>query len=552
MVSKRIDEVYLAAGKVGGKHPDLGLDPLPAKCPRDMPLPEGWSLRNFLRAKPKKIEEVAARIGRMAAHALARPVRTTRAEMAPGMQYVFDDLTHDNDVVVSGQLQPVRPMELACVDVASAYKAAFWLMPSRVDALTQKRQVLRERHMRFLVAHVLCNVGFHPDGVTLLVENGTAAIRRDLEEILHGLALRDDGTPLIEVSRSGVDRATAHPGQWGSAAKGNFRAKSHLESWNNLSHNRLDDLPGQTGSNARLNAPEDLPAMERVSERLLLAGMALPPELASRLQMPVLDWRLFTDVLTERYAQIHNTHDHALEGWERRTERQWRLSLTDSWHSEAAWRELSDEQQRIYAPVIAQAGNTRVARLSRFQVWRAGMDRLVRLPDYATALICGRDLAEVRPCPATMSVRFIDQETSATPMDYRLQSCVAQDGRPVTLIEGRMYRWMISPFDPSKAFVLQLDGSYVGRIERVEAADRTDMDAVHRAMGKARADFDAALAPLARRGAAIAKQQIEALRANTAVLQAGNPRAALGKPTAAERAEESAIDAALDGLAAGN
>jgi hypothetical protein len=548
-VGKKVGDVDWRA--VFAEHDELRLDPIPLQCPRGMPLPDGWSYHNFMRHKPRQIEKLGARIGRMAARELARPVRTTRAEMEPGQQYVFDDVTHDNRVVVAGQLKSVRPMELACLDVASGYKIAYGLKAAREDALEQRRIMLRERDMRFLVAHVLCNVGFHPDGVELFVENGTAAIRADLELVLNSLAIREDGSPLIAVSRSGVDRETAHAGQWGAKAKGNFRHKSHLESWNNLCHNRLDDLPGQTGSNSRINEPEETAALERTTHKLLLSGMAMPPELAKKLEMPVLDWQLFSDVLSERYEQIHATHDHFLEGWEHNTERQWRVSVTDTWHSEESWQILKPEQRQLLEPIIAQDGMTRVAKKSRWQVYRNGVAKFIRLPDYATALICGRDLAEGRPCPAMREITFVDHEISLTPLRYRLQSCIDAAGALVDLVEGKMYRWMINPFDPRAIFVLDEGGAYVGKCDRVDVPSRQDTEAVHKEMGKARADFDAALRPLALRGAGMARARLAELKRNTEHLKAALPgelprseEPAITKCKAQEYDEE-AVSAAL-------
>jgi hypothetical protein len=548
-VGKKVGDVDWRA--VWAEHHELRLDPIPLQCPRGMPLPEGWSYHNFMRHKPRQIEKLGARIGRMAARELARPVRTTRAEMEPGQQYVFDDVMHDNRVVVAGQLKSVRPMELACLDVASAYKVAFGLKPAREDALEQRRQMLRERDMRFLVAHVLCNVGFHPDGVTLFVENGTAAIREDMELVLNSLAMREDGSPLITVSRSGVDRETAHAGQWGAKAKGNFRSKSHLESWNNLSHNRLDDLPGQTGSNSRLNEPEETAALERATHKLLLSGMAMPPDLAKKLEMPVFDWQLFSDVLAERYAQIHATHDHFLEGWEHNTERQWRVSVTDTWHSEDSWQILTPEQRQRLEPIITQDGMTRVAKKSRWQVWRTGAAKLIRLPDYATALICGRDLAEGRPCPSMREITFLDNEISLRPLRYRLQSCIGANSALVDLVEGKMYRWMINPFDPRAIFVLDEGGAYVGKCDRVDVPNRLETEAAHKEMGKAKKDFDDALRPLALRGAGMARARIEELRRNTALLQAARPNElpraeeTAGGKNKAQEYDEEAVSAAL-------
>jgi hypothetical protein len=242
-----------------------------------------------------------------------------------------------------------------------------------------------------------------------------------------------------------------------------------------------------------------------------------------------------------------------LEGWDGRIERQWRTSATDTWHSEESWHRLTEHQQTMLTPLIAQEGMSRLAKLSRWQVWHRGVSKLIRLPDYATALICGRDLAEVRPCPSNGEIIFIDQEVSATPMVYRLQSCVDADGRPVKLYDGRIYRWMVNPFDATKAFVLDAGGAYVGRVERVQAVDRLDTEAVHQAMGKAKADFNAALAPLAARGAKIVRAQLDALRSNTQLLQEGSmTKVAPKKSDAQVEQDEAAIDAALDLLDTGS
>lgn len=546
---------YRAGRKVGDvdwrrvwqESDDLRLTPMPQRCPPGMPLPRGWSYHNFLRFKPRKVEELATRIGRRAAKELARPVRTTRALLAPGQQYVFDDLWHDCLVMLPGQPQLVRPLELACLDVASGHKAAFGLRPSRSED-GRARQNIRERDMRFLLAHVLCNIGFHREGVQLFVEHGTAAIQQSLELKLGELARRDDGTPLITVARPGVDRRPAHLAQWGAAGGGNFRSKASLESSHNLAHNRLDHLPAQVGSNSRLNAPEELEAIEAVSTKMLLASAAMPADLARRLAFPALDWETFRAALDEAYAQISSTHEHALEGWTtpEHYERQWRCHLADVWHSEADWHALTDEQRKALAPLVAQEGMTQVARKSRLQVWQSGSSDLVRLPDYAISIICGDDLAEKRPCPANGEVIFVDKGLSLAPMVFRLQSCIGPTGERVALQEGRVYGWLVNPFDTRAVFVMDVGGAYVGKCERVEVVDRRDIEAVHREMGKAEKDFQAALAPLARRGAKLAKARMEAYQRNTALLTAASAEASA--TDAAEAAMTAERRAAVRGL----
>ena len=530
--------------EVWAEHPDLCHQPLPVKVPPDMPLPDGWSYKNFMRHKPPKIEEVGARQGRGEAKKLSTHVRTTRRGMEPGMQYMFDDLLHDCKVLAEKQL--VRVWELACLDVASGHKVAYGLKPNLWDDVTKAKTNLRERDMRFLLAHVLVNIGYHPDGCELHVENGTAAIKDSIDAVLDDLS-----GGAIRVARSGIDKQVACLGQWGAKGGGNPNAKAHLESHHNLVHNRLDHVPGQTGNNARLNAPEETAALERMTNSLILAADALPPDLARRLAFPVWDMSLFREAVEETYKQIAFRREHALEGWQDRTERVWRTSITEQWRGEAAWWKLGDAEREAFTPIIMREGHHAIMRKSPGQVWCEGVRGLARLPDYAFAMICGKDLAEKRPCPATGEIIFIDRAIDEEPMHYRLQSCVDEYGGRVELEEGRNYLWLVNPFDRSAAWVMEEKGEYVGRVERNGTVARMDTEEIGRAIGRAQRDLAERLAPLARRGAKIAKARIADMEHNTRVLAEAGQRALPEVPVSAERQEASLDALARLGLARG-
>jgi hypothetical protein len=471
-----------------------------------------------MRHKPRLIETEAARRGRHAALQLSSRVHTTRAELPVGAQYEFDDMWHNCMVIRPGYPKAVRPLELACIDIASAHKVAYGLKPRMEDA-TGKRQNITEADMRFLVAHVLCNIGFHRDGCTLFVEGGTAAIRKRMQEALHALS---DGR--VAVSTSGVDRKV-ELGKWGYETRGNPDHKAHIESWHNLAQNRLDALPGYTGSNARLDKPEDHTALMRVVDKMLAASCVMPPDLASRLKFPVLDWSTFSAVVDEVYAQIGASNDHALEGWGDRTERQWKAHAADIWHSEADYLRLPQQVQDALAPIIAQEGMTRVARMSRRQVWDRGQSDLVRLPDWAVTVICGGDLAVARPCP-TSEIVFVDKDICPEPMIYRLSTCIAPDGTRRLLSEDKTYLWTINPFDPRHVFVTDTGGCYVGRCARVDQVDRADLDAIGHEIGRTRKELDDALAPYGRRAAQAARMMIDNMAQNAALLKEASGEAA--------------------------
>jgi len=497
--------------KVWEVHPHLIGQPMPATCPPRMPLPEGWSYYNMMRDKPRQIEMVASRIGRHEAKGLGEQVHTTRANLPVGSQYEFDDMWHNAIVTYPGQIKPIRALELACIDISSAHKVAYGLKP-RVVNPDGTRQNLNEADMRYLVAHVLCNIGFHRGGCTLFVEGGTATIRKRLATILSELS-----GGLIKVSVSGVDRKVPID-KWGYETKGNPDHKAHIESWHNLAQNRLDALPGYTGSNSRLTKPEDFDALERTVGKLLAAQVTLPEHLTNKLRFPVLDWATFSAVVDEVYAQISESNDHKLEGWQDRQERQWKAHAADFWHSEQAFLALPAEAQTAIGPLIRQEGFNRVAPLSRAQWWRQGQGELVRLPDYAMCMICGDDLAEARPCPSS-EIIFVNKEIDNKPLIYRLSSCVGIDGLRVNLEESKTFLWTINPFDPRYVFIRDTFGRYIGRCSRTDVVDRADTAAIGEEIGRTRREFDNLLAPLARRGAVQARANIETMKNNIAVLK---------------------------------
>jgi len=492
--------------------------PMPRSCPPGMELPYGWGIGNFRRHNPPRLEKEASRKGRHAAKKYSTQVRTTRENLPVGAQYQFDDMWHPHDVVHGPSSQRVSPIELACIDISSAHKVAYGLWPRTTDPVSGKRDNLKESHMRFLVAHLLCNIGYHPDGCTLFVENGSAAIRKDLQTVLSTLS---DG--VIRVSRSGVDREVLL-NKWGYDTKGNPDHKAHIESSHNLYQNATDHLPAYQGSNSRLNKPEDHDALCKIVDKMLAAQCQLPEDLARRLEFPVVNWDTFRDCIHEIYEQIAWSNDHALQGWSKRKEQQFKLHPHDIWHSEQAYLNMSPEDKDFWGPVIKKVNITREARLSRKQWWKRGESQLVRLPDYAACMICGEDLAFPRRCPATNEIIVIDQEICSDTMYFKLSSCVSSGGQAVKLEEGKEYLWMVNPFDPRCIFVQDTFGAYIGKCTSLAVPDRGDLKAVGHAVGTARKDFETALNEYERKGAKKALKQAQIDARNTDVLTEGQQR----------------------------
>jgi hypothetical protein len=290
--------------------PIPGIGPEVTRC---CVLPRGYSYDNLMRYAPTPFEIKAARIGRSAAAEFRPKVTTTRVGLQVGQRYVFDDLWHDFEVVSMGSNQRCRLLQLHAHDLASACQFARGLKPRLRDEASGKSVQLHQGEMLFLLAYVLSEFGYHPDGCVLMVEHGTAAISEALEKLLLELS----GGKII-VDRSGIEGVSAFAGQYPGRGKGNFRFKASLESVHNLIHNETADLamvPGQTGANSRLNAPEELHGRQQHADVLLNALAALPKHIVSQLRLPFLEVTQAKWLVNEICEKINQRTEHDLEGW---------------------------------------------------------------------------------------------------------------------------------------------------------------------------------------------------------------------------------------------
>ncbi len=494
-----------------------GYSTLPAADPFTG-VPRGWTYRNLMRHQPSKFELSAARIGRSAAAAHRPLVFTTRMGLRVGQFYLFDDLWHDHKVNVVGQRQSRRPLEFHCVDLFSACKFGWGIKPALENEITGSEERLKERDMRFLLANVLGAHGYHPEGTTLVVEHGTAAIRADVEGLLHDLS---DG--LIKVARSGMEGASSFAGQYAGRSKGNFRFKAALESLGNLVHNEMAMLPGQMGRN-RDESPEELHGRDRHNDALLRAMAALPSQQAELLRLPFMDFNQFMMIVGEIYRRINARTDHELEGWLEAglVANEFRLSLDTPWQSGEQLLALPDAQRAAIQPFLdSTPGLIRSRRMSPTEVFKRDSKHLIRLPAHGVALILGNDLGVERGVRSGM-FEFQDQEAGPGIFRY-LAQVQRQDGSQQMLREGERYLTILNPFEPSFLYVCNARGGYLGAAPRWESVSRGDAEALHRACGRAAKVEAALLAPVARRGAEVTRRRIDDARHNAGILGRKSP-----------------------------
>lgn len=479
----------------------------PAARP-DTGLPEGWSERNLSRYSPTRRELTRARIGNAAATEQLMPVITTRAGLAVGQYYVIDDHEFDLKVNFVGQIKAMRPRMLGALDMRSGSLFSYGLKATLWDEVEERKRALTERDTKWLVVHILCNIGYRPQGTTFLTEHGLAVIRKPFAERISRVT-----NGAVSVERSGIHGKKQMPGQFDGKGGGNPRFKTHLESTWNLVDNTFADLPGQTGKD-RDHSPEQLHGLERDNNALLKAAATLPPQLAGRLQFEVLTWHEFLQAALDRMAAIDTTRDHDLEGWEEcgHITKFFRLTPDQPW---APISRLAHVPQEALATVLSVA-ETLPLRMSRREVFSAAREGLVRVPYAFVADLLGPEFGH----PVTvrkMCLEIMDRDLGPSPFTY-----VARFGGHV-LDEGTKVRCFMNPHDPEQLVTYDLDGRCIGIAEPLRRVCRTDTEAVEFQMGQRRSLETRVNARQDLRHAGFAAEHAERRRQNQEIIEGRAP-----------------------------
>ena len=500
------------------ENPDIAT---PHNCPVDY-VPRGWTYRNLQRvAGLSKYEIAASRIGRGTARDLLPSVYSTRAGMAVGAMYMFDDMWHDAKVNFAGNSKAQRIIELAVVDVASACRFAYGMKPRREDLDTGRMRNLNECDMRQLLAHVLINVGYHPDGCRMVVEHGTAAASAALDQAIVRLT-----NGVVAFERSGIISDPIHKGLWCGQPRGNYKRKAALESQHSLAHTVAAALAGQIGRN-RDNSPEQMYGLEHYNNQLIKATAARPPERAKLLMLPLLEFDTYRAAIDDLYRAMNLRRWHNLEGWQEcgYTATQYRVSpASNDWMPMERIVDLpAHEYQMLYAAIqAAPADFSRTVKLAPLEVFDAGRRELVRLPKSCMPEILGERLAVVKTLHADGLIIYQNQEFGPSEFRYLARTVTDPHGFEVPLKPGRKYAIHINPFELGECFVSDAEsGAYIGLATRWQTVCKTHVQALEKQAGK-QAHIEAQLrAPIARRGQKLIKAKIEMHRNNANVLGGG-------------------------------
>ncbi len=445
-------------------------------------LPKGWTYSHLIRFAPEDTELTLARRGRKQFEARTTSFWTTRVGLRCGAVYQFDDVWHDL-LTFHGKAM-VRPLELGCIDLFSTRRVMFGLAP-RIKNGHDASENLKERHMLWLVLALLTETGYAPDACSLIVEHRTAALPGWFEQ-----RLADHSKGIIRVDRSGIQDKPALLGWWSGEGGGNPRMKAALESLHGFYHNRLGLLPAQTGSNSRLDQPEESVAISKYGEQLARQLAHLPPDrceaMLAQLKLPALTFHQFHKLLADFYTVIDARHEHNLEGWERAglVRAQFRLSdATQEWQdAEAILRMPEAQQGAIRAWLDSNAALVRTNKMSPLEVWADGVHGLKRLPRYSIHQILGDDFAREVKC-RNHRIEFQDAEIDPDPV--RFEGAVMDvTGHRTLLNEGETYKAFVNPLAPDYLYVVDARGRYLGCALRIMRTPRVDREAVMQAIGK--------------------------------------------------------------------
>ncbi|MCL2103474.1 MAG: hypothetical protein FWH21_00225 [Kiritimatiellaeota bacterium] len=502
--------------------------PPPAHCPASfIPRCARYAgLQRLYRRDPAYGFNLAAeRLGRKAAHAHILPVLRTRAGLACGQYVEWDDVHLDVEVVMPGQGVIARPQAFVGYDVASGMMVGHTLRPQYPEEVKKprngeveksRRNSLKEREFRFLLAHFHTDVGFHPGGVVHVVEHGTTAVRE-------GLELRYRSIPrygeMIRFERSGFLSEAIHAGVFKGNGGGNPRLKAYCEQAHRNLHSALAMLPGQVGQDAD-HRPESHAALVRYEAALLRACETLPPDALDRIVHRLMDYGAFARNFALLCEALMDRADHRMEGFGEKRVTLFRLDAAQEWVPVSR---LDDEPEERRAAIIQYLRNNPECilnrQMSRREAWDAGRRDLIRVPMHELPLMLDPSDAREVTVRDNGTFEFTDQFYHGPDKVIFHAQCKSRAGFMQALVPGCRYMLFTTPFHHQGVIVDKASGNVVGVCQQYRRAPRYDRDAIVRAAGAQNHDLAQKLLPIRGRRQAEAEQRLAMIGHNADVLR---------------------------------
>ena len=506
-------DLYL---RLRGYHPADG-----EPCPwSEREPPPGWSFRNLLKFAPDEFALAAARRGMAEAKSrFGVAVAKTRVGLSCCRVVEFDDMWYEHAVIFPGNLGPQRVVEFAAMDRFSAHVICHLAKPIREKA-DGTRETLKAAWAKYIYHFVLCVSGIPPEGMVMRGERGTTKSDAEFEAALKAINHWRRGSGLGEVSfESGaLANEPVAKGLHDGAAKGNPRHKGMIEQMHATLKNELGHVLGEVGGGRGVQ-PEETGAMAAEARSLvaMAAAAGLPAESVST---PFLSWADFARAADEAHRRMDERTDHGLEGWAECgfVAGEMRLVGEAGWRTVPAMAAMPPAQAgAVSSLVAAHVAEYRERRMSPREAWERSKGVLRPLPAYFSPLVLGMELSAVAKVSANLVMTWRDANVGG-----RVTASAVLDGR--VLERGAAYRVWFNPLDGDKAYVCDMQGSFLGVAKVVKAvradASPEELAAQLGVRQRALAEERRRLAPIARRRLAAANARAAA---NLAALGVEDP-----------------------------
>lgn len=449
--------------------------PVPSVCPYQIGVlePHGWGYRNLATHAPNRDAWAAATLGTATARLYLPSIPHTRAGLKLCQVLVVDDVWHDNKVNFAGQKSPPqRPLELGMMDVLTGRFVSWGVRVPRVRA-DGSREMLKETDMLYLLCDLFCRVGVCRDGVLILAEGATAAIRSNLVDSINA---HTGGLLRVETSATRSEPMIA--GLFAERPRGNPKFKAMLESTWNLLHNELAMLPGQTGKD-RDHSPADEAGRDRENKALKKLCRLLPADVIEHLRSPYLNYHQFTDALLTVKQRIESRTDHQLEGWE-----QCGFVKQVATTGDGKVYDLDTEKNKGDGPFRALLGYldasgaaVQCVRMSPAEAWSRteANQPLLKFPWALAAVILQSGGLMMKVTPTRQGTLILRNDFSEERLTF-LAIVRSDEGFDNRLEYGTTYLACVNPFAPLSALVCDAAGAWLGTAPGFIAATHGDRE----------------------------------------------------------------------------
>lgn len=446
--------------------------PVPALMGGDRELPDGWSLGNLQKIKPRNKYLVdGARQGVFAAHSSAPAMVLRDKSQLRFMEWIaFDDVRIDKICTISEKglnRQFGYPLAVFAFDVATGCDIAHIVKPRAKRKEEDSVIGIASEDVKQLILNIIAQRGLPPYPVTFQIENAAATLSEADE-----LALKQTFRDRIIIKRCG----TLHDAFLAAGFKeggGKPWCKSWIEVFFRPFQEQLALTDGSSG-----NRYDNMPAQTKYSltyAKELLRKVGARDDIFDKLILPHPRFEDVCDDILEALDALRKRTDHNLQGFETITE--WRRDKFDKIHTVSELSELTDEElSQVEIWERLESPQERMNRLARnVDFWKPDPRQYCHL--YALKQVWKFAITNGGCTFAAKSLKINKCE--------RIQENLVYKAPSDDIIEEYTGKKMLCYFsDDLSTLHITYEGRHVCACGRVGRIDMRDIEAIKRAAGE--------------------------------------------------------------------